>query len=299
VLPVGIVFAFIGRQLGRILSLAFNWATIVLFGRVPNDRELYLSGMALTATLWPIVLAGIAFPSLATFLLGFFTVPDWLHPWVRLAMLVLAIALPLAVGLLSSRIPDADRRPRGRALAATILRGFPNSVALFFGIVWMMFVAPIGRVRAFAKRWDSVHVPIAVKPGGYEDVVADLDGAHARAHEALAARTPRVRDDASPDGSRDARQEPDARARACGDRTRAHVHGGLSDLDESGAGLRGPARPRGPRRGRSRTDRRGSGEGRSRLRGMGDPLPAPAPGAAAAQPDGERQGRRPRRAASP
>src|SRR5439155_2452674 len=96
-LEIGFVFAFIGRQLGRVLTLAFNWATIVLFGRVPKDRELYLSGMAMAALLWPVVLAGIAFPSFATFLIGFFTVPDWLHPWVRLAMLVLAVLLPLAV----------------------------------------------------------------------------------------------------------------------------------------------------------------------------------------------------------
>src|SRR5437016_14221734 len=94
-LEIGFVFAFIGRQLGRVLTLAFNWATILLFGRVPQDRQLYLSGMALTALLWPIVLAGIAFPSFATFLLGLVTVPDLLKPWVRLAMLVLAILLQI------------------------------------------------------------------------------------------------------------------------------------------------------------------------------------------------------------
>src|SRR5439155_6841549 len=94
VLELGVIFAFIGRQLGRVLTLAFNWATIVLFGRVPQDRQLYLSGMALTALLWPVVIAGIAFPSFATFLLGFFTVPAWANPWVRLAMLALAIVLP-------------------------------------------------------------------------------------------------------------------------------------------------------------------------------------------------------------
>src|SRR5256885_4503270 len=80
-LEIGFLFAFIGRQLGRVLTIAFNWATIVLFGRVPQDRQLYLSGMALTALLWPIVLAGIAFPSFATVLLGFFTVPNWASPW--------------------------------------------------------------------------------------------------------------------------------------------------------------------------------------------------------------------------
>src|SRR5439155_13038683 len=101
-LEIGFVFAFIGRQLGRVLTLAFNWATIVLFGRVPQDRQLYLSGMALTALLWPIVLAGIAFPSFATFLVGFFSVPDWAKSWVRLVMFVLSIVFPLVNCALSS-----------------------------------------------------------------------------------------------------------------------------------------------------------------------------------------------------
>jgi hypothetical protein len=80
VLPIGMVFAFTGRQVGRVLSLVFNWATIVLFGRVPMDRQLFLSGMAAASVAWPIVLAGIALPSFATFVIGLFTVPDWLHP---------------------------------------------------------------------------------------------------------------------------------------------------------------------------------------------------------------------------
>ena len=176
-LPIGVVFAFIGKQLGRVLTLAFNWATIVLFGRVRKDRQLFLSGMALTALLWPIVLAGIAFPSFATFLLGFVTVPDWLNPWVRVAMLVLAILLPLVNGALSTRLPDAEKRPKGRALMTTVLRGYPNSLALFVVLVWMMIVAPIGKIRALVKRWEAAHVPIAVKPGAYDTVVRDLEAA--------------------------------------------------------------------------------------------------------------------------
>jgi hypothetical protein len=180
VLEIGFIFAFIGRQLGRVLTLAFNWATIVLFGRVRKDRQLFLSGMALTALLWPIVLAGIAFPSFATFLLGFVTVPDFAKPWVRLAMLVLAVLLPLANGALSTRLPDEASRPKGRALVMTILRGYPNSIALFIVLVWMMVVAPLGRIRALFKRWETVHVPIAVKPGAYDTVVRDLTDALAR-----------------------------------------------------------------------------------------------------------------------
>jgi hypothetical protein len=177
VIEIGFIFAFIGRQLGRVLTLAFNWATIVLFGRVRKDRQLFLSGMALTALLWPLILAGIAFPSFATFLLGFVTVPDFAKPWVRLAMLVLAVLLPLANGALSTRLPDEANRPKGRALVISILRGYPNSVALFIVLVWMMIVAPLGRIRALFKRWETVHVAIAVKPGAYDTVVSDLTGA--------------------------------------------------------------------------------------------------------------------------
>ena len=71
-LPIGAIFAFIGRQLGRVLSLAFSWATMALFGRVPEDRQLFLSAMAGASVLWPVVLAGIAIPSIATFLLPVF-----------------------------------------------------------------------------------------------------------------------------------------------------------------------------------------------------------------------------------
>ena len=44
-LPIGALFAFVGRQLGRLLSLAFNWATLVLFGQVAKDKQLLLSIM--------------------------------------------------------------------------------------------------------------------------------------------------------------------------------------------------------------------------------------------------------------
>ena len=43
----------------------------------------------------PVAIAGVALPSVATFLLGLVTVPRGIENWVRVAMLVLAIAAPL------------------------------------------------------------------------------------------------------------------------------------------------------------------------------------------------------------
>ena len=96
-LPLGGIFAFVGRQLGRVLTLAFSWATTALFGRVPKDKQLLLSAMAGASLLWPIVLVSIAFPSVATFLLAFVKLPDWAEGYVRPVMVVLAIVLPLVV----------------------------------------------------------------------------------------------------------------------------------------------------------------------------------------------------------
>lgn len=179
VLPLGGLFALIGRQLGKILNVAFAWATTALFGRVPKDKALLLSGMALGSLLWPIVLTSTVWPSVATFLLAFVTLLEWAEPWVRPAMIGLAILLPLAVGLLGSRLETP--RPAGKALLGAALRGYPTAIGLFVVLLWMLVVAPVSRLSAIARRRESAHVAIAIKPGKYDVVVDDLREALERA----------------------------------------------------------------------------------------------------------------------
>ena len=50
------LFAFIGRQVGRIVQMAFGWATVLLFGRVPQSKQLLLAGVSLGAILWVVAL---------------------------------------------------------------------------------------------------------------------------------------------------------------------------------------------------------------------------------------------------
>jgi hypothetical protein len=178
-LEIGALFAFVSRQIGRLVQLAFNWATLVLFGQVAKDKQLFLSLMALFALLWPIALAGVALPSVATFLLGFVTVPDWAQHWVRLGMLVLALLSPLAVGFLATRL--RDDAPKGLAFVRALIAGYPNALALAVVLIWLMVVTPITKIIGVAKRHDSAHVPISVKPGGYETVVDDLRASLERA----------------------------------------------------------------------------------------------------------------------
>lgn len=161
-LPLGGLFALLGRQLGRILNVAFAWATTALFGRVPKDKALLLSGMALCSLLWPIVLVSVIWPSVAAFLLAFVTFPEWVEPWIRPAMAVLALVLPLVVGLLGSRLESPP--VRGGALAGAALRGYPTAIGLFIVLLWMLVVAPMSRLVAIARRRESAHLAIAVSP---------------------------------------------------------------------------------------------------------------------------------------
>ena len=178
-LPIGALFAFVGRQIGRLVQLAFSWATLVLFGQVSKDKQLFLSIMAALSLVWPVTLAGVAIPSVGTFLLGFVTVPEWANFWVRMAMLALALLAPLGVGLCASKL--RDRAARGLGVVRALFAGYPNALALAVVLLWLMVITPVTKLIAIVRREDSAHIAISVKPGAYDKVVDDLRAALERA----------------------------------------------------------------------------------------------------------------------
>src|SRR5688500_5687316 len=62
-----------------------------------------------------------------------------------------------------------------------LLAGYPNALALAVVLVWLMLVTPVLKLVALARRHETAHAPIAIKPGGYEVVVHDLIAALDRA----------------------------------------------------------------------------------------------------------------------
>ena len=172
------IFAFVGKQIGRIVTTALGWASILLFGRVPQSRQLILAFMTLGSLTWVAMLLGVLIPDVGTFLLGFIPVPDFIdETWIRLAMLAGAIIVPLLIGLGGLLIPDAPQRPKGLDAVKLVLRGYPLAFLLAFTLVFLAVVGAIRKGRTLIKRWSDAHVPIVVKPGGYQQMVADLEEA--------------------------------------------------------------------------------------------------------------------------
>jgi len=189
------LIAFIGRQVGRIVQMAFGWATILLFGRVPQRKQLLLAGVALGSILWVVTLIGVLLPDIGTFLVAFIPAPDFIDEgWLRLAMLVLAVILPLAVGAGGLFLMNAADRPAGiGGKLIQVLRGYPYAAVLSLVILFLLVVAPIFKLRTIIKRWEDAHIPIVIKPDGYEQVADQLEAAvDAAGLELTRVRAPRV-----------------------------------------------------------------------------------------------------------
>jgi hypothetical protein len=188
------ILAFIGQQLGKVLQMAFGWATVLLFGRVPQSKSLLLAGVSLAAIAWLVTLVGILIPAVGTFLLALAPIPKWIDEgWVRLAMLVLAVVLPVLVGLGGYFLIDKTERPRGLGLVIQLLRGYPYAALLALIVLMLIVVAPILKARTIIKRWEDAHIPIVVKPGGYDQVADDIESAVDSAGLDLdRARAPRI-----------------------------------------------------------------------------------------------------------
>jgi hypothetical protein len=170
------LIAALTRSAGKLLNTAFGWATVMLFGRVPQDRQIYLSMITLASVLWLVAVLGIAFPAFAAFLLAFVALPDWVdRQWIRWAMIALAVVVPGVVGLLSTRMLDEADRPRGVGpTVMTILKGYPYTFGLSITLIMMTIFAPVMKVRNMARRWTMQHVPVIVEAEDYPTVVGDL-----------------------------------------------------------------------------------------------------------------------------
>ena len=166
------LLAFGSKYAGKVVTTALGWASTLLFGRVPASRQILLTGITFGSVIWIVLLAGVLFPGLGTFLLllvppqGF--VPEWV---IRLVMLIGALVVPAVLGALTLRLnTGVDRASPVKA----ILRGYPLTLMLAVLLVFLALLAVWRKIRSLARRWTDAHVPLVIEPGAYEQVVGDL-----------------------------------------------------------------------------------------------------------------------------
>src|SRR5581483_10779627 len=137
------LLALLFRYTGTVLNTVFGWATILLFGKVSKDHQMYLTAISMGSVLWIVAVLGIAFPGLATFLLSFVTLPRWIDKnWIRLGMFGLALVLPAVVGILSLYMLTPEQRPSGwNNRIRLVFRGYPYTFGLSVTLIMMCIFA--------------------------------------------------------------------------------------------------------------------------------------------------------------
>jgi hypothetical protein len=161
--------AFIGRSFGRILSALFDWAVVAIFGYTSGTEKIFLSGLLAAAGAWPLLLLGIAFPKVATFILAFVPVPSWVPSWiVRAVWIALAVIVPLAVGAAIAARQATDQ-PR-RSWPARLLRGFPITIGLSAALLITLFTVPVLRLISAIRGRKDVQVPLLTDQHTYRQV---------------------------------------------------------------------------------------------------------------------------------
>lgn len=168
----------IGRFAGKILTTTLGWASTLLFGRVPEDRQIVLAIVTFGSVVWAVLVVGVVLPYIGAFLLAAVPAQGIVgESWLRLAMLLGALFVPAVVGAATIFVVEPARRPKGFDLVKQVLRGYPLSAALAVTLVLLAAIGVVRFVHHLALRWSDAHVPIVVRPGGYERVVVDIERA--------------------------------------------------------------------------------------------------------------------------
>jgi hypothetical protein len=188
------IFGIAGRFAGDLVTSALGWASSLLFGRVPRSHQIFLVLMMAGSFLWIVLVLGLLVPGIASLLLSSTPHPPFVdRAWLGFAVLVGVIFLPLAVGLAGYLVPTEGERPAGAAVLREILRGYLLAPVISGLLVFLAGVGVTRKIRSKRHGWSDTHVPIVVKPDGYEQMVVDLQDALASAElPATAADAPWV-----------------------------------------------------------------------------------------------------------
>jgi hypothetical protein len=173
---IGSLFALVGKFVGRILTTTLGWASSLLFGRVPQDRQVWLAVLTFGSLVWVAAVAGIVVPDIGTVLLTAFPRPAWIpEDLVRLAMTVVALVLPAVLGGVTLLLFDPEDRPRGTALALQVARGYLLVPGLAVTLVVLAVAGTVRKVDAAMHRRKDAHVALVVRPGRYDTLVDTLE----------------------------------------------------------------------------------------------------------------------------
>ena len=172
------VIGVVVRFASALLTTALGWASTLLFGRVQRSHQIFVVLMLAGSLTWLVLIVGALLPVLPGYLFDATPHPSFIdRTWLRIVILGGLVLLPLGVGLAAYLVPTGDDRPSGLRIPLELLRGYILTPVLGCLMLFLPAVGISRKVRSVRHGWSDVHIPIVVKPKGYDQTVSDLQHA--------------------------------------------------------------------------------------------------------------------------
>ena len=170
------LFTALQRLMGDVATTTVGWATVLLFGRVPQAQQRLLALITLGSLLWLLTVVCVVLPAAGGFVISLVPRPGFvLEAWLQAGILVLAIGLPLAIGFATATLDEARADPL--ALVSHVIRGYPLAAVLGATTIFLIVLSLTLKTRAIQRGWEADHLPMIIKPGRYDAVATDLEAA--------------------------------------------------------------------------------------------------------------------------
>lgn len=164
------LFTLLRRSAGKVIESIFGWAVAALFGEVRKDEKTLLSAVVAGVAFWPILLAGIAFPKVAAFVLALVPLPKNVPAEVlRIVWAALALVVPIVVGFVLQR-----REGTKTWKVRNFLAGFPMTAGLAAAFVLAFVGLPFQKIRAAMRGETEEHVTLIVEEASLEEVSTEI-----------------------------------------------------------------------------------------------------------------------------
>lgn len=169
----GAIFGVVFRSLGRIVTFLFGWAIIRFFGEMPSMKKYLLSSIALLSVAWWYFVVSLIWPPVFTLLVRIqpqAARETGLINWVTWPAI---LAIPLLTGVLTMFV-DEKPKPGIWGKLRPVLQGYLVAPGFGIAILTMMLVSTGLVIYSTIRQMKVEHVPILLKPDGYQQVLMDL-----------------------------------------------------------------------------------------------------------------------------
>ena len=161
------LLSLLRRSAGKIIESIFGWAVAALFGEVRQGEKTLLSAVVAAVAFWPILLAGIAFPKVAAFVLAFVPLPKRTSAeLLRVLWAALALIVPIVVGFVLQR---REGMRQGGGLRST-LAGFPVTAGLSAAFLLAFAALPFQKLGALMRGETEEHVTLITEEASLDEV---------------------------------------------------------------------------------------------------------------------------------